>query len=85
MVPLITSRCEHWGPKWCIKEKDLDHTFRTNSTQVRDLHEDLGEHVRLAGPSFPHVELEGLKEWLLQPVHLAWIFQFWAVCKCSTA
>lgn len=50
-------------------------TLSTDASQVRDLHQHLGEHVGAAGPPFPHVDLQRLKQRLLQHVHPVWLLQ----------
>lgn len=40
-------------------------TFRADAAEVCDLHQDLWEHVRLAGPSLSDVNLQGFQQWFL--------------------
>lgn len=50
-------------------------TLSADASQVCDLHQHLGEHVWAAGPPFPHIDLQGLKQGLLQHVHPLWLLQ----------
>lgn len=56
-------------------------TFSADAAQVCDLHQSFGKHVRLAGPSFPHVDLQGLQQRLLQLVHLRRLLQVLTILK----
>lgn len=56
-------------------------TFSADASQVGDLHQHLGEHVRFVGPSLPHVNLQRLQKWLLQDVHFVCLFQVLPICE----
>lgn len=54
-------------------------TLGADAAEVGDLHQHAREHVGLVGPSAPGVDLQGLQERLLQPVHALRLLQVHAV------
>ena len=56
-------------------------TFGADASQVGDLHQHLGEHVRFVGSPPPHVDLQGLEQRLLQDIHLVRLLQVLAVYR----
>lgn len=69
---------------WCNLQVHIFPTFSADAAQVCDLHQGFGEHVRFAGPTLPHVDLQSFQERFLKLVHLGRLLQVLTIWHTHT-